>query len=186
MSATARWIATTLLLAAMLHGAAIWYLPRYATRRAVDAIYARRATWLVNALGHGGLRRAGTDTVIRDNPDTLTSFAVYDVSEGPMRFEAEIPSGGNYWSVSLFAWNTDNFFVLNDRQAGASQVAVVVGADGSRYSPRSGERFVASPSARGILLVRAVVTDRQDAAEVARLATSLRAARLARVTDIRP
>jgi uncharacterized membrane protein len=186
MSAAARWIAATLLLAALLHGAAIWYLPRYATRRAVDAIYARRATWLVNELGHGDLRRAGTDTVIRDNPDTLTSFAVYDVSEGPVRFESEIPPGGGYWSLSLFAWNTDNFFVLNDRQAGAAPVAVVVGTDGSPYSPRPGERFVASPSVRGILLVRAIVTDRRDAEEVARLAASMRAARLARVTDVRP
>ncbi|MBK8316247.1 MAG: DUF1254 domain-containing protein [Acidobacteria bacterium] len=164
------WLFFTLILAVGLHLFGMWYLPNYLTKKTVDGIYKRRGSWLVNQIGYGGLRFAGTDTVVRDNPDTVTSFAVYDVSEKPMRVRCVIPDRDNYWSLSLFAWNTDNYFVVNDRTAKSKDFELVIVKSGSKYQNQGQEEIVVSPSEKGIFLIRMIVTNRDDKDEIARLA----------------
>lgn len=164
------WLIFTFIMAAALHIIGMWYLPRYLTQKTVDGIYKRRGTWQINTLGYGGLRYAGTDTVVRDNPDTVTSFAVYDVSEKPLKVHCVIPESDNYWSLSLFAWNTDNFWVRNDRNAASKEFDLVIVREGSRYVPQGNEEVVASPSDKGIFLIRMIVTNRDDKEELARIA----------------
>jgi uncharacterized membrane protein len=160
------WIAFTVVLAACFHVAWFCYLPRLVTSRVVNQIHETRPGMQVNVLGHAPLRYAETDVVVRDNPDTLTSFAVYDVSEHPLRIHCVIPNTDDYWSLSLFAWNTDNFFVVNDRSAPADIFNVIVVRPNSLYQELADEQVVVAPSERGVLIVRVVVPDRHDTKEL--------------------
>ncbi|MFN0119734.1 MAG: DUF1254 domain-containing protein [Blastocatellia bacterium] len=164
------WIVATVALAALLHIISMWYLPQFLTARAVQRIYARRQTGVpVNTMTHGVLRVAGTDTVVRDNPDTVTSLAVYDLSARPLRVKCVIPPQDNYWSVSFFDWNTDNYRVINDRTAKAKEFEVVLVKPNSQYQQRGNEEVIVAPSARGIALIRMIVTDRNNKEELAKL-----------------
>lgn len=164
------WVTLTFTLWAAGHAGWLWYVPQWETKKAVDRIYKRRGSWSLNQFGHGVLRVAGTDTVQRDNPDTVTSFAVYDVAAKPVRIHCAVPATDNYWSLSLFAWNTDNFYTVNDRNAPAKEFDVVVIRRGAAYAKQPGEVVVESPSGKGIALIRMIVSDRENKEELARLA----------------
>jgi len=170
MKGLAAWAVYVLVLAAAVHIAVMLYIPRFLTSAAVSRIYRDRDDWHINTLEYAALRSAGTDTIVRDNPDTIASFAVLDVSRSPVRVHCVVPEGGGYWSVSLFAWNTDTFYVVNDLEAPAPEFDVTVVKRDSLYQPLPRERVVVSPTDRAVLLVRMNVTDRQDEGEVARLA----------------
>lgn len=164
------WAALTIALTTVFHFIGMWYLPQFLTAQAVKRIYARRTGGApINTMTYGELRQAGTDTVVRDNPDTKTSFAVYDVSQKPLRVHCVIPDVDNYWSLSLFAWNTDNFYVVNDRTAKAKEFDLVIVKPNSKYQKRGNEEVIVSPSDKGIIIVRMIVTDRNNKEELARL-----------------
>ena len=164
------WIVFTLALAALLHFIGIWYLPQYLTAQAVKRIYARRQMGVpVNTMTYGVLRVAGTDTVVRDNPDTVTSLAVYDISVRPLRVKCVIPPQDNYWSISFFDWNTDNYHVVNDCTAKAKEFELVLVKPGTQYQKHGNEEVLVAPSARGIALIRMIVTDRNNKEELLKL-----------------
>ena len=56
-----------------------------------------------------------------------------------------------YWSVSMFAANTDNFFVMNDRKARAPQVDLVLVRAGQEYQS-GGNAIIVIPTRRGVIL----------------------------------
>ena len=98
--------------------------------------------------------------VVRPSPDLLYSACPFDLSRGPLRITAAVPD--SYFSISAFADNTDNFFVINDRQIKAARVELTLARQGSDYRGGAGERVVRSPSDEGILLVRTLIKDRRD------------------------
>ena len=99
------WSAFTVVLAANFHLVWIWYLPSLITSNVIGRMREENPAAEFNHLYHGTLRYAGTDGVVRDNPDTVTSFAVYDVSDEPLRIHCVIPESDNYWSLSLLEGN---------------------------------------------------------------------------------
>lgn len=177
------WIALTLALAALFYVIGMWYLPQYLTASAVQRISRRQTGVSVNKMSHGGLRVAGTDTVVRDNPDTVTSMAVYDLSEHPLRVKCVIPPLDNYWSISFFDWNTDNYRVINDRTANAREFELVLVKPGSQYQKRGNEEVIVAPSARGIALIRMIVTDRNNKEELAKLSEVQKKSFVEPITD---
>ena len=91
-----------------------------------------------------------TDTsrgVVKPSPDLLYALCVYDLAKGPVVVSA-MPSA-DYWSVALYAGNTDNFFVLNDRQAAGKPVTLVIAdreaADDKERASYGAARWVRSP-----------------------------------------
>jgi uncharacterized membrane protein len=60
-----------------------------------------------------------------------------------------------YWSISGFAANTDNFFVINDVTADGEPIDVTIGRVGS--DPDAAD--YQSPSARGMILLRMLMKD---------------------------
>lgn len=178
------WVLATVALALLLYVIGMWYLPQYLTAQAVKRIYARRQTGVpVNTMTHGVLRVAGTDTVVRDNPDTVTSLAVYDISERPLRVKCVIPPRDNYWSISFFDWNTDNYRVINDRTAKTKEFEVVLVKPNSKYQKRGDEEVIVAPSARGIALIRMIVTDRNNKEELAQLSEMQKKSLVEPITD---
>ena len=101
--------------------------------------------------------------IVKPSPDLLYAICVFDLAAGPVEITAR-PSR-DYWSVALYAASTDNFFVLNDTQAGGKPVRLVVSSAGFDTRPMAapdGTRFVQSPSTRGIVLFRHLVLDPAD------------------------
>ncbi len=171
---TAPYLVAFLGSAILAHALYVRQIPTGETERNLEQIQRARPSAKTNRIFHGKLRVAGKDTVVRDNPDTVTSFADYDVSQTPVRMHCVIPSGGNYWSVSFFAMNTDNFYVVNDRTAPAPAFDLVIVREGSDYKAKPNENVLISPSNRGVIIVRMIVTDRDDAAQLGKLAEEQR------------
>jgi len=152
-----RWLAL-LALAAAVHLAAVWALPR--------AIMWRLASGgSSNMPSEGGvLLPPMTDhtqrRVVMPSPDLLYAICSYDLATRPLRLRAD-PKLPTYWSIALYAANSDNFFVLNDRQAGGQPVDLLLVGPGGATPPdlAKGTRVVATPSARGLVLMRVLVSD---------------------------
>ena len=98
--------------------------------------------------------------IVMPSPDLLYASCAFDVSERPLRIRAD-PKAPHYWSIALYAANSDNFFVVNDRQAGGAPVDLVL--IGPHVAPSSAlpasVQAVRSPTRRGLLLMRVLVTD---------------------------
>lgn len=102
---------------------------------------------------------AQSRTVVMPSPDLLYSVCVFDVSQGPVRVRAN-PQLGGYWSIALYASNSDNFFVINDRKSKGQPVDLwLVSKDanvGGEPTP-TGSTVVVAPSKTGFLLMRVLV-----------------------------
>ncbi len=106
--------------------------------------------------------------IVMPSTDFLFSDCVYDLSEGPLRVSAEIPQG-TYWSLSAYSERTDNFYIVNDRTAGGTEIALVLAAKGQTLPPSvAGLPVVRSPSRRGVLLFRTLINDELNIAEIDR------------------
>ncbi|MBM4447123.1 MAG: DUF1254 domain-containing protein [Chloroflexi bacterium] len=100
-------------------------------------------------------------TIVRPSPDLLYSLCCYDISQYPLRLTAAIPD--NYWSISGFAMNTDNFFAINDKQAKSNPIEVVLIRKDMTYQDTTGKAHViVAPTDRGIILIRTVITSKAD------------------------
>ena len=160
MKATAIWVATTLVVALLAHAGSTWYLPRYIMGRAMEVLGAKGEA---NRFQEWPLADATSRTIVRPSPDLMYSVCLVDVSQGPVRIHA--PASAPYTSVSVFAANSDNIFVMNDQ-------ALAPGADFDIWVGKPRQKVpVSAPSAllrseRGIVLIRRVVTDAEQAKAV--------------------
>jgi len=147
------WLAATALLAGLVHLGAVVGVPRgimIVVKRVTAAVPAR--------IIHSDAVTASSRLVVRPSPDLLYSLCWFDVSRRPLQVTAAVP--GSYFSIAGYAANTDNFFVINDREIGAPRVSLVLIREGTRHTPRGGERIVASPTDEGVVLFRTLITDR--------------------------
>ncbi len=168
MKKFAIWFVATIILAAIFHLVGVWYLPGFITQTTVNRIFKNRGIGY-NQMNYGEMRSALKDTVPMENPDSKTTFAAYDVSDKPVRIKCVVPETGNYWSISLYAWNTDNFYVVNDRTALAKEFDLVLVKTNSRYQKADNEEVVIVPRNKGVMLIRMLVNDRNDKEELVRL-----------------
>ncbi|MGA2157750.1 MAG: DUF1254 domain-containing protein [Dehalococcoidia bacterium] len=106
-----------------------------------------------NVLMKSGRTTADNRMVVRPCPDLVYSILLYDVSQQPIRFKAQVPTD-TYWSVAFYAANTDNFFTLNDRQIKSSTVEILLVKKGAPIPENETAQIVVSPGDRGIMLVR--------------------------------
>lgn len=153
-------------------------IPILATDMLFDAMTAAGAR--VNRLGPAVVRSARANKVPMANADILARSAMLDLTAGPLRFSGTPPGDkAAYWSVSVFAHNTDTLFVLNDRQVPPGQPVQVQLRLAHQPRPPAGVWDVVLPSPRGFLLVRPTMRNREDAAGVAALQAALADHRLA-------
>ena len=142
---------------------------------------------IVNKLSKAPLRTAQTAKVVADNADTLTRSAMLDLASGPLIFEAEIPTESEYWYVSLFAHNTDTFFVGNDqkiRPKVPGRFRLVIRTADQDVPAEVADAVAVSPSSVGFLIVRATMQDRTDADYVNRLREELLQSSIRPLSDL--
>lgn len=166
-SATRRlWFYRTLVLGAtalLMHLAVVWAVPRLVMYRVMNGPLAQ-AMQMHNHAAFAPAVDAASRGVVMPSPDMLYSLCAFDVSNGPVRVTAH-PGLATYWSIALYAANSDNFFVVNDRQAGTQAVDLwLVSAGTNTLAPAvpAGSKVVVSPSRTGLLLMR-VLTGNYDA-----------------------
>lgn len=147
-----------LILAAIVHIAAIWALPYVIMDRVGGRIAAEIGG--VNRPGHPPPATDRSRQVVMPSPDLLYTACVFDLGEGPVRVQAEVPD--TYWSVAFYAANSDNFLTINDRALPSRKLdLLLVGPEAA--SPTGGSaRIVRSPSRRGIVLFRTLLLDPAD------------------------
>lgn len=88
--------------------------------------------------------------IVRPSPDFAYSACPYDLSRGPISLR--IAPWNDYWSLSLFADNSDNFYVVNDIEAPqGADITLIAAGDGL---PNVLTPVIQSPSRRGIALIR--------------------------------
>jgi len=108
-----------------------------------------------NHFHHGRTPTHQSRQIVMPSPDLVYSSCVYDLSLGPLHLFGTLPPADHYWSLSIYAHNTDNFFVLNDRQLPGRQFDVVLRQAGQTFS-MPGSTIVDSPTTTGIALIRMI------------------------------
>lgn len=158
------WIAGTIALAALFHILTVFALPYGIMNRAMAGISSQAGG--VNKPAYPDRATADSRSIVRPSPDLLYTACVYDVSDRPVRLTSPVPD--TYWSLSAFAANTDNFFVVNDRQVRNKRIEIILAANENADTPR-GVPLVVAPSTRGIVLFRSLVPSDDAAVEIDQL-----------------
>jgi uncharacterized membrane protein len=138
---------TALIVAVLTHAAFVHALPRVFTGVAIERV------------GESGFNRwqlaprvtEQSRAIVRPSPDFAYSSCAFDLSEGPVTIQVAPWEG--YWSLSLYAANSDNFFVVNDREARAG-ANIVLSRRGRNEIADDAATYVQSPTTKGIALIR--------------------------------
>jgi len=148
-----RWRAGALVLGVALasHAAGLVLVPRAMFESVVGRPFAGGG---INALGHRELPKPGMGAW-GPSPDLLYSKCLYDVSNGPVRITTPVPE--SYWSMSVYAVNTDYVTVVNDRDLPDHRLDAVFALAGQ--ATPDGVRVIRVPTARGVALFRTLVAD---------------------------
>ncbi len=159
---TLRWLIAVLVVAAVTHGALLYLGPSLVMSAAMGRVGAAAP---LNDVLHAERPNADNDVIVRSSPDLLYDICIYDIRERPLRISATTPPG-TYWSVSFYDMNTNNFRVINDGQASAGAVLLVLDKVGREGPAPAGAEIVVSPTDRGIVLFRTLVNDESRLAEI--------------------
>ena len=148
------FIVSALVLAVIVYIGALHALPNVIMNRVMAKVGGDGAT---NVFAHQPMPTDKARDVVRPSPDLAYSICIIDLSRGPVHIE--VPLTKPYTSVALYASNTDNYFVRNDRDsAGKSLDVIVLGPDTQKpENLPAGAEVVAAPTTKGLVLVRCVV-----------------------------
>jgi uncharacterized membrane protein len=147
MSGWGKYVIAALLAAIIVHFAVIFAVPNLL----MDAALRKLGDGRVNAWRLGERVTQNSRTIVRPSPDFAYSACAYDLSNGPVRIH--VAPWSDYWSLSLYANNSDNYYVLDDREAQNGADVLLIRA-GSSAPAREPATIVQSPSQRGIALIR--------------------------------
>jgi len=113
-----------------------------------------------NVCKHNKTYGPRSGSVARANPDSIVTSMSYDVSDGPVELRGV--TWPDYWSLSVYQHNTDNIFVINDRQLPEEMFHVIITPLGGAPDAPKGAVIVESPSLTGIVVVRRFVAYEDD------------------------
>ena len=145
------------MIAAGVHFAVVWVVPRAIMQRVMDAQLGDQ----VAGVYFPPMTDASQRRIVMPSPDLLYALCTYDLSQQPLHIQAN-PQWPHYWSVALYASNSDNFMVLNDTQAAGQGLNwLLLGPQAYAQVPvlPPGAKQVFSPSQRGLLLMRVLVSN---------------------------
>lgn len=138
------WAAVAL--AAATHLVIVNEMPRALMRAAVERLGDGRSNaWVVAERVTPASRQ-----IVRPSPDFAYSVCAYDLSRGPVTIR--VGPWEQYWSLSLYGANSDNYYVVDDREAPQGMTLLL--ARRRPHEAEDGVVFVKSPSTLGIALIR--------------------------------
>ena len=160
-------IVLTLVLAAIVHVAAVLALPNVVMKKAIQKIGGayidsvqtsggdKGTVSAINKIYHSPSIDVTSRKVVAPSPDLVYSAVIYDVTEKPLLITVPIPD--TYWSISFFADNTDNYFVKNDRQLKSNPARFVLVGEGQGINAPPTAELVKAVTNKGIILFRSLV-----------------------------
>lgn len=154
-------VVITLLLAAVIHVATVAVLPYGITLHTLAGMKQKTPDGQMNMIYQAPPITADSRDVVRPSPDLLYSICVYEVSDKPLHIVAPIPDD-TYWSMSFYAINTDNFFVVNDRTAKSNPADILLVGENMPYHDAGDSEVVIAPSNMGVILFRILITDKSE------------------------
>lgn len=149
MNSAAKYVWAAIAVAVAAHLALIHAAPRVLMGAAIER---------VGAGGYNQWRLServteASRTIVRPSPDFAYSVCAYDLGDGPVAIRVE--PWDAYWSLSLYAANSDNYFVIDDREVrDGADVTLVRRGRAREVADDTATRVVESPSRRGIALIR--------------------------------
>jgi len=159
MNPNAKYVWAALIVAALTHAAIIYATPRALMHVAVERI----GGGAFNLWRQAERVTPDSRAIVRPSPDFAYSACAYDLGAGPITIR--VSPWSPYWSLSLYADNSDNFYVIGDREArGGVEITLTHGQNGE------GENVVRSPSRRGIALIRRLAPTSDTYAQAVRAA----------------
>jgi uncharacterized membrane protein len=157
-----KWSAFVAVVATAVHYAAVTALPGIIMWRVMGQAAAKGT----NTIVHTERSTAASRAIVKPSPDLLYSRCIYDVTRTPLKITTAAPTG-TYWSVALYAANTDNFFVLNDTGAKGSPATIIIVGPGRIVPPQpQGTYVVSTPTPKGLVLFRTLLNDDAREAEI--------------------
>jgi uncharacterized membrane protein len=163
MSGLGKYVWAAIAVAALSHFAVVYAAPRVLMSAAIDRL---SQVGGVNAWRLAERVTARSRAIVRPSPDFAYSACVYDLGQGPVVIAAAPWEA--YWSLSLYAENTDNFFVIDDREARYGAEITLIRA--GRAHPEGAAMVVESPSRRGVALIRRLAPSLETYAAAAQAA----------------
>ena len=150
-----KWGVFVAVVAVAVHYAAVAYLPNVIMWRVTAALAAKG----VNTITHGDRPTAASRAVVKPSPDLFYSYCTFDVTRAPLKITTAAPTD-TYWSVAFYASNTDNFFVLNDKQAKGQPATIILIGRSQVVPPQpEGTIVISAPTTKGIVLFRTLIND---------------------------
>lgn len=159
---TLRFILLTLVIAALTHAGLLYFGPSLVMGRVLARMTAGRD---YNTMVSQPRPTAENNTVVRSSPDLLYSACPYDLSAHALSIRAEVPPD-TYWSVAFYDANTNNYRVINDGEATAGAVVIVLRRAGDSSPPPAGAEVITSPTDRGLVLIRTLVAGEDRLPEI--------------------
>ncbi len=156
MQAAGKYVLAALLVAIAAHFAIVTAVPSFFMNTAIDRLSAKGAH--LNTWQRAPRVSENSRTIVRPSPDLQYSACPYDLSKGPLTIRVD--AWPSYWSLSLYAANSDNFFIIDDREAHDGVTITLVRA--GHTAPDHAARVVESPTDRGIALVRRLAPTQSD------------------------
>jgi uncharacterized membrane protein len=175
MSGFLPWAAVTLLLSGAFVLLFLWGIPIIITGGVFLGFRRRMGgkPWF-NQFILGGPPKSGDDRIVMTSPDMIYMLGLYDIRQEPVVIHCTVPARDTYWCISLYRRNTDNFYVHNDRTSKEREFDLVVTKPEDSYPKVGNEEVVCAPSSRGIVVIRAVIADRNDEEEIGRVQATLK------------
>lgn len=161
------------------HALTVWALPRVIMWRVMTVASTETnaaGTFLPPPTDHNARR------IVMPSPDLLYATCSLALQNGPARVSFD-GRYARYWSIALYAANSDNFFVVGDRTHADQPVQLLVSRPGQSTAQTvstapTTERQITAPTDRVLLLMRLLVND-----DPAVLAAAERARRSLRCTS---
>jgi len=160
-----------LIVAAAAHALTVWALPRVIMAEVL------RVTRVEGSASADGVRRPPpadhtARRIVMPSPDLLYATCSLDIRDKPAQITANIDYP-RYWSIALYADNSDNFMVRNDREHGTRALRwLIVSKDAQYPMPASRDvEIIEAPGTKVLLLMRVLLPEDsagRAAAEAAR------------------
>ena len=160
------WGTATVLLAAVVHLFVVIFVPGVDTGQKMAQL---EAAGEVNKLHRIAVMGAGAPLLTEPSPDLAYAFCKYDITERPLLVQGAIPP--SYWSVSIYSETGDNFYTLNDRQAGVERIGLMLVNAAETFEDEDRPEntiIVRTPTQTGLILFRAFVPDRSQSGLIER------------------
>lgn len=115
--------------------------------------------------------------VVMPNPDFLYTACGYNLWGSAIRVSGKLPEN-TYGSIALYADNTLNYYIKNDRQAPDKSFDFILTRNKKDIEKYPGKEVIVSPSGMGTILTRILIDKPENIEELKKVQRSIKVEKL--------